>query len=150
MKGSVKGSLLENLLQDSKIPEVERGQPQSAWPVELGENPWWEWVGDKTPPELPKPLLLPANWWDHHWPGMGSKGGGGGVGRCHEKNTDGGGKKARSVCKKGINHVGIAVAHLGLLEKSPTWKNTQWVDMCQYEISLAPYKGDVTSSPSWH
>jgi hypothetical protein len=51
MRGPVKRSLLENLLQDSKIPEVERRRLPSTSLEGLGEGPQREWVWGKTLPQ---------------------------------------------------------------------------------------------------
>jgi hypothetical protein len=66
MRGPVKGSLLENLLQGSKILEVERGKPQSTCLVRLGEGPQWKWVGGETLPTFLRSSLSSTDWQGHH------------------------------------------------------------------------------------
>jgi hypothetical protein len=66
MREPVKRSLLENLLQDSKIPEVERRKLQSASLKGLGERPLREWVKGKTLPQFPQASPSSSGWQDHH------------------------------------------------------------------------------------
>jgi hypothetical protein len=59
MRGPVKGSLLENLVQDSKIPEVERRKPPFLGQLYLGKGSQREWVVRKMLPTSLLPAFAP-------------------------------------------------------------------------------------------
>jgi hypothetical protein len=96
IKGPVQGSLLENLLQGSKIPEVERRKLQSTSLKGLGGNHRGSGYRGRLNHELCQPHLhhlvseIIANWRQR----VGGRGGR--VGKHCGNSTDGGGKKARS------------------------------------------------------